>query len=482
MGKYDWQDDGYFVTETRDLGKIRRVLILTMLLNFAAMLVKLIPGILSGALSVVADAMDSLFDGLSNVVGLAGLYAAAKPPDAEHPYGHRKFETVAALSIAFLLFLTCWQILQAAWHRLTGEAPTAHVNGVVMAAMVVSMLIQAGTSYYELREGRRLKSELLVADALHTRASILVSFSVLVGLILVRLGFPKADPLLAIFVAVMIAKIGVDVLRETLPVLVDRAVIDPNLIAEVVRSVGGVESFHRVRSRGADGSALVDLHVRISPDKTVQQADAIAAEIRRKLLEKESITDVTVHVEAEHAAGPAAPEIFATLKQTAGELGVVVHESWAHRLDGHLTLEAHIGVSPELTLGQAHELTDKLEWELRKRLPEVRAFHTHIEMATVQVQEGEHVPAAIEQRVQTEVEQVIRGMPALAHPHNIVVEHIEGEGQGYRVFLEAYIDPETPVSEAHALADRLEHELSQRLEGVVDVFVHLEPPEASSKN
>ena len=249
MKKLNWEDDGYYATETRDLSNIRRVLIVTMLLNFVATGVKLAAGIATGALSILADSLDSLFDGLSNVVGLAGLYAAAKPPDAEHPYGHRKFETIAALSIAFLLFLSCYQLLVTAWERLGGPFKP-EVNVWTAGAMLVSMVVQAATSWYELRAGRRLKSEILVADALHTRASILVSGSVLAGLVFVRLGFPQADPILAAFVAVVIAKIGIDILRETLPVLVDRAALDPNDIAEVVGSVKGVESFHRVRSRG----------------------------------------------------------------------------------------------------------------------------------------------------------------------------------------------------------------------------------------
>src|SRR3989304_2040286 len=188
MLKVKWIKDDFDVPDTRDLGNIRRVLILTMLFNFTATGVKLSAGLATGALSVVADSLDSLFDGLSNVVGLAGLTAAAKPPDADHPYGHRKFETIAALSIAFLLFLTCWQLLQVAWERLgSGAAP--QVNLWTGLAMLVSVAIQAGTSYYELRKGRRLQSEVLVADALHTRASVLVSLSVVGGLGLVASGY-----------------------------------------------------------------------------------------------------------------------------------------------------------------------------------------------------------------------------------------------------------------------------------------------------
>ncbi|HEX6304085.1 MAG TPA: cation diffusion facilitator family transporter, partial [Anaerolineales bacterium] len=239
MTAYDWEDEGYFSTETRDIGQIRRVLLLTMLLNFLATAVKVTAGILTGALSVVADGLDSFFDGLSNVVGLAGLYAAAKPPDAEHPYGHRKFETIAAISISILLFITSWQLLVLAWGRFRSAVPL-EVNAWVVAAMLASMLIQAMTSFYELRKGKSLRSEVLVADAMHTRASILVSLSVLAGLGMVAIGYARADAVLAAFVALMIAKIGVDILRDNLPVLVDRAAVDPQKIANVVQQVGGV--------------------------------------------------------------------------------------------------------------------------------------------------------------------------------------------------------------------------------------------------
>lgn len=478
MPRYDWVDDGYYITEKRDLGTIRQVLLITMLLNFLAMAIKIGAGIVVGSLSVIADGLDSFFDGLSNVIGLAGLYAAGKPPDAEHPYGYRKFETAAALIISFLLFLTCWQLLMTAWLRLrAGSAPD--VNGWVIAAMIVSMLIQAGTSYYELRAGRRLKSELLVADALHTRASTLVSFSVLVGLVFVRLGFPRADPLFAMFVALVIAKIGVDILRENIPILVDRAAVDPRHIAEVVGSVSGVESFHRVRSRGAGGSAAVDLHVRVSPDKTVQEGDTIATEIRRLLLELDGVSDVTVHLEAQRSAETNAADIFAVVKHTADQLGLTVHESWAHRTDGRLYVEVHVGVDPRLTLGEAHNQVEQLAHTLRQRLPEISEVRTHIEMATRQVDEGDRVPAELESRVRMEIEEVVSKLPTVNQPHNIAVRHSRIQPGGYFVSLECTVAPDTPVSEAHQLSKILEQELTKRLEGVAEVLVHMEPPGSS---
>ncbi|HEX7975567.1 MAG TPA: cation-efflux pump [Anaerolineales bacterium] len=392
------------MTETRDVAQIRRVLVATMVLNFLTTIVKLAAGLSTGALSVVADGLDSLFDGISNVVGLIGFAISAKPPDANYPYGRRKFETLATLSIAFLLFLTSWQLLLSAWQRL-GSGMEAKVNLWTGAAMGFSMFVQLVTSLYELRQGRRLNSEFLVADAMHTRASILISLSVLAGLALVRLGVHEADPILAAFVALAIAKIGVDVLRETLPVLVDQAAMNPERIAEVVEDIGGIESFHRVRSRGAAGSAAVDLHVRVSPEKSVQEANAIADEVRRRLLALGGVSDVTVHIEAQHEPGANGAELFATIKHAAGEMGLIVHEAWAHRIAGDLYVEMHIGVDPSLTLGDAHAQADRLEQVVRQRLPEVKGVHTHIEEATTQVQVSSRPPKELEARVRRALEQ-----------------------------------------------------------------------------
>jgi cation diffusion facilitator family transporter len=476
MPNYDWSDDGYFPTETRDLKRIRRVLIITMLLNFLATAVKLAAGLATGAISIVADAMDSFFDGVSNVVGLTGLHIAKKPPDADHPYGHRKYETIAALTIAFLLFLTTWQLLQTAWDRFR-EGAEPSVNIWTLGAMILSMLIQAGTSFYEMRAGQRLNSEVLIADARHTRASILVSLSVLGGLLFVQLGYPQADALIAAVVALVIAKIGIDILRETLPVLVDQAPLDPGKIAEVVSSVGGVESFHRVRSRGAQDSVAVDLHVRVSPDKTMQAADAIASEVRRRLLAVEGIRDVTVHVEAQRERSSNESDIFASLTQAAAELGLVIHESGLHRLDGHLFLEFHVGVNPSLTLGEAHELVDHLEREIRIRAPEIEEVYSHIELSSTLIEEGERVPQQLASRIQHEVERIVNTIPSVNDPHNIIVRQAGVQSDRLHIFLECTISPDTPLVSAHDLSTQIEREILSTLGGEADVFIHLEPPD-----
>jgi cation diffusion facilitator family transporter len=474
MAVRKWIDDGYQSTELRDVSSIRRVLLFTMLLNFLATGIKLAAGVATGALSVVADGLDSLFDGISNLVGLVGLKVAAQPPDSDHPYGHRKFETIAALSIAFLLFLTSWQLLQTAWGRWWTEA-VPEISIWTLVAMIASMLIQAGTSIFELRRGRKLNSEVLIADALHTRASILISLSVLVGLLLVNLGIPKADPLLAAFVALMIAKIGIDILRETLPVLVDQAAFDPLQIAQIVDDVGGIESFHRVRSRGAAGSAAIDLHVRVSAEKTVREANVIADEVRRRLLALDGVSDVTVHIEAARPSEEDAGELFSTVKHAAENHNLTAHEIWAHRYNDDLALEVHVGVDPQLSLGEAHNMVDQLEQEILERLPDVAWVHTHIELASTQVQQVSDETLKVTSQMRSVIEIAVAGIPHLFTPHNIRMRRNPEDGNSIYMSLECTVEPNLPVTQAHQLATRLENELSTQFPDVTDVSVHLEP-------
>ena len=207
----------YAVT-TRDYPQIQRVLVITLVFNLLATGAKLGVGVWTGTLSLIADGLDNLFDGVSNIIGLAAVRISSLPPDREHPYGHRKFETLAALFIAVALFLTAWELARNAVDRLLDPTPVES-NVWTLAALLVGSALQGATGLWELGKARRLNSELLLADARHTLASLGVSAAVLVGLGLIWLGFDWADPVIALLVALVIAKIGIDTVAETTPAL-----------------------------------------------------------------------------------------------------------------------------------------------------------------------------------------------------------------------------------------------------------------------
>jgi cation diffusion facilitator family transporter len=454
----------------RDYRQIQIVLIITFGLNIAASAAKLGVGLWTGALSLVADGLDTLFDGISNIVGILAVRVSSRPPDKEHPYGHRKFETLAAMFIAAALFITAWELARGAVDRLLVPQPVI-VNRFTIGALLFSGVIQSFTGIWELRKGRELHSEVLIADARHTLASIGVSIAVLAGLVLVWAGYLWVDPLVALLVAGVIAKIGVDTVRENVPALVDRAPLAEESIGQVVASVEGVASYHRIRSRGPEDNVAIDLHVRVAPNITMQDANAIADEVRRRLLALAGVGDVTVHVEAERTADSAA-DIYTTAKLAAQELGMALHECWVQSVDHQLSLHLHVGVDPTLTLSAAHDLVDQLEASLLERQTELTTVHTHIELANHEILPGSRVSNSLQKRVHLAIETAAGDISGLRHPHAIQVRQIEGK---LFVSLEAWVDGALSMTEAHELSTQLQVAIRAAIPNISEALVHLEP-------
>ena len=456
----------------RNYPAIQWVLIVTFLLNLLATAAKLGVGLWSGTLSLVADGLDTLFDGLSNVIGLIAVRISSQPPDEDHPYGHRKFETLAALFIAAALFITAWELGRSAIEHLLHPQPLA-VNWWSIGALVFGGCVQAFTGWWELRKGRQLASEILIADARHTIASIGVSIAVLIGLGLVWLGYVWADPAVALLVAGVIAKIGVDTVRENIPALVDHAPLDAAQIGEVVAGVEGVESYHRIRNRGVADNVSIDLHVRVSPKLSMEEANAIADEVRRRLFALPGVGDVTVHAEAQR--GPeSATDLYTATKLAAQEIGVMIHEWSVQSIDGQLRLHLHVGVDPNLTLAAAHQMVDQLEQVIQERQPQIQSVHSHIELANADILPSAHVSTGLRQRITTVIQKAVDTIPNLSDPHEIQVRQVEG-----RLFItvETLVNGELSMVEAHELSTRLQEAIRANVPNVGEALVHLEPQE-----
>ncbi|HYV51570.1 MAG TPA: cation diffusion facilitator family transporter [Dongiaceae bacterium] len=284
------------VVSTRDAA-VGRVLWIVLFLNLLVAALKLVFGFLSGALSMVADGFHSALDASSNVIGLTGMRAARKAPDPEHPYGHRKFEALAALAISLFLFITCYEILSSLIGRLHGEHQV-RPRVVTFVAMGLSIVINAFVTRYEQRAAKRFKSIILSADARHTQSDLYASVGVIASLIAALLGFPMLDWIVALVIAGLIAYSGYLVVQSSLSVLSDSQVVDPEQVARIATQVEGVSYAHRVRSRGLPDDIHVDLHIHVARDMNVSDAHELAHECSKRIREEiEGVTDVVIHLE-----------------------------------------------------------------------------------------------------------------------------------------------------------------------------------------
>jgi cation diffusion facilitator family transporter len=453
---------------------IRRVLWITMGLNLLATAAKLIVGYQTGSLSLIADGFDSVFDSASNVIGLVGIYLAAQPADEDHPYGHRKAETMTALIIASLLFLTTWELIQSAVERLRNPPLIqAEVNAWSFGALLVSIVVHLTVVWYELRAGRRLHSDVLVADALHTRADIFVSLSVMGGLIAVRLGYPLADPILALGIALLIAKIGIDIIRESSPTLMDRVAMPADQVEQIALSVPGVLSCHRVRSRGHEEAVYADLHIQVDPAMSTEQAHAIAHEVQRRLnARRPDIRDVTIHVEpfGSSSEEPSHEEIAVQLRRLADGQGMGIHDVWAHEVDGRYYMEVHLEADGTLPLRQAHEMASLLEERARAEIPYLAELAIHIEPQGQLIQASD--PGVEETQVAQAVQQVINDILNAKACHQVRVRR---GYEGWAVSMHCQLPGEISLAEAHRISSRLETRLQEKVPGLERVVIHTEP-------
>ena len=288
-------DSGPGVVDRHD--RVRRILWLVLAANLFVVLVKLFVGLRAGSLAVLGDAAHSGVDALNNVVGLFAVNAAAEPPDEEHPYGHGKYETLAALAVVSFLSIAVFELVSGAVGRLFGSASPPHVDSLTFVLLGGTMLVNILVAAAEAQAGGRLRSPILSADARHTASDVLVTISVIGGLGLVALGWDDADAWLAIVVAALIARSGWVILRGTIPVLVDSRAIEASRIRSFIGPVPGVLKVTDVKSRGSlDAEAFTELTVIVEGGITVEQGHEIADAVERKLL-AEGFTGAVVHVE-----------------------------------------------------------------------------------------------------------------------------------------------------------------------------------------
>lgn len=276
---------------------VSRVLARVLVLNVAVALAKLVFGYATGAVSIISDGFHSLTDSASNIVGMVGIRVARQPPDANHPYGHRKFETLASTAIFFFLLLVLVEVLRTALTRFR-EGGTPDVTATSFVLMIVTLAINVGVVIYESAAARRLTSELLVADSHHTRSDVFTSLSVIAALAGVRLGYPILDPLAALVIAGFIGWSGWQIARETSRVLSDATVLDETEVERVVRTVPGVVGCHHIRTRGSADHAFLDLHVWAPRDMRLEEAHALSHIVKDRLLERyPELADVIIHIE-----------------------------------------------------------------------------------------------------------------------------------------------------------------------------------------
>lgn len=362
----------------------KKVTLIGALINAILGFVKLIGGYLFHSHALVADGIHSFSDLFTDVMVLFASKYGSADADETHPYGHQRIETAATLLVSLLLILAGFGI---AWDSIDELMKGKHVlpDWLTLPIICFSILANELLFHYTQLIGRRINSQLIIANAWHHRSDAASSIVVLIGLIGSLAGFTYLDALAAVLVGLMIVKMGWDYGWNSVKELVDTAVDSELLlqIEQVIQQVDGVQKIHQLRSRFMGSDVLIDVHILVSPQISVSEGHYIAQHVHRALVDQiASISDVIVHVDPEDDEVCSPSLHLPNRRMLQEELLNKVHIDFPqilfwnlHYLDGKMTID--IACTEEFT--QWKELHDRviLALELEEDLEEVRLFSLH---------------------------------------------------------------------------------------------------------
>ncbi|MEO8336539.1 MAG: cation diffusion facilitator family transporter [bacterium] len=277
---------------------VRRALLVVLALNALSAALKVSVGARTGALTVLGAALESVLDMLSNGVAILAVSVASREPDDDHPYGHEKFETLGTLGIVCFLSITCFELLRQSVGELIGRHIVPRATMADALLLVASLVVNLFVVVYERRRGRALSSTLLLADASHTASDIFVTALALASLALSQLGYLYADAALGVIVALLIAWSGYQILRHSIPVLVDARAVEAGRLAEIVASIPGVKGVRAARSRRtSSGHLFAEVTILVDGATSVTDAHDFTDDVERAIARELGTAEAIVHVE-----------------------------------------------------------------------------------------------------------------------------------------------------------------------------------------
>jgi cation diffusion facilitator family transporter len=450
----------------------RRTALFSVFAALALIGLKLGTGLATGSLGLVSEAVHSGTDLIAALLTFFAVGVAVRPADTGHQYGHGKAEHLSALAEGTILVLASLLIIWRAIMRLTGSShPTVHAAWWALAVIGVVLVIDVSRTIASARAARTYGSAALSANALHFATDFAGSVAVLVGLLLARAGYVKADSIAALFVAALVLFVAVRLMRRNVDVLMDIVPADAEEAARsAIVDIRPEVELRRLRMRQAAGRYFADVVIGVSVDSAVGQGHAAADAVERAVQAALPEADVVVHVE------PLGDRAEIRERAHAAALGVrrvrEVHNVNVVSTDAGTEISLHLKLPGGLSLDEAHEVAEDVERAIVTALPEVSSVRTHLEPLAEEA-EGTRLSGEDVADERALVARIVRDAIG-AEARDLGFVHTD---DGLVVRLTLPLPAGTTLADAHAEASRVEELIRSERPEIADVLVHTEPLE-----
>jgi cation diffusion facilitator family transporter len=448
-----------------------RVALISVLAAILLTVTKLTVGYLTNSLGIISEALHSGIDLIAAVMTLFAVQAAARPPDADHQFGHEKVESLSSLGEVALLFITCGWIVYEAFDRLFFHSVEVNVGIVALLVMALSMIVDFSRSRALMKVARQTKSQALEADALHFSTDLISSLMVIIGILLTMAGFKNFDSIAALGVAVVTAVIGYRLWKKSIHTLMDGAPIGiSEKVTEEIMAVPGIHRVDHVRVRESGAITFVEATVYVEQTLPMEQGHRLTDRAEERVKAVIPNSDVIVHAEPLCLENATLEDRIRALGATMPEVrsihDVVITEGPHGRL-----VEFHVELYGDLTVDQASESATRLEEQVAALDPCIAKVMCHPEPAGCPLCHGQ---TSEEEKllVRETVEEASGELPDLLSCREV---HVHSIGTGFRVFLVCQFDPGLSINKAHEVAKRLESVIRSKHAEIESVTIRLEP-------
>jgi cation diffusion facilitator family transporter len=436
---------------------------------------KITVGITTGSLGILSEAAHSGLDLIAATVTFFSVRVSDKPADADHQYGHGKFENFSAFIETGLLLLTCVWIVYESIRRLFFQSVEIEPSIAAFLVMMLSIVVDTWRSRALGRIAIKYDSQALEADALHFSTDVWSSGVVIVGLGLVWLGrayhlkwLRQADPIAALFVAGVVVSVSWRLARRTVDALLDAAPAGMrNQILDRIRTVDGVLEVEWVRFRKAGNGYFADVSVALERNITFQRSEQVSDAVKERVREVLADADVMVHT-VPRARGT--ENIFDRIRAVATRHNFNVHDVSVQDLNGQLHVEQHLELDEQLSMKHAHDEVTRLESEMRSEIPEIATILTHIESEPATIETGEEIVR--EPQLERKLKNIVKEFPEVMDVHEFQFKKVRG-----RLYVSCHctLPDDMPLSKVHDVQTSLEIRFKHDAPELFRVLIHPEP-------
>jgi len=451
-----------------------RVALVSILASGGLTLAKIAVGLMTGSLAILSEAAHSGLDFAATVITYFAVRISGKPADEDHQYGHGKFENIAALAETAILFLLSGIIIWEGTKRLIGtEVHAVDANIWAFGVMIVSIVVDFFRARALSKVAKQTSSQALEADALHFSSDMWSSLAALAGLTAIALGYPMADSIAAIVIAVLICAAGWRLARSNVDTLTDVA---PAGVGEemtaIARKVPDVISIPRLRVRQVGPQTFADVDAAVSRTLPLDRVAGIKSAIRNAISQKFPDAEVNVLTEARALDDESIMEQIMVIARNQGS---AVHHVTVHQLEDKLSVSLDLEVDGILSLGEAHEIASELENAIRAELGGNVEVETHIEPMQMDGVKGADAPAALREEISKVLQDLTKKDGVVKNVHSVRARETP---RGLVVNFHCYADPRLSVEAVHRAVDELERVFLAARTDVHRAIGHAEPPTA----